>query len=118
MVDEFDDIARDLQIELGNNRIYGLAHPASAWAKNRHALRDHEAVRNLVRDVYKRADALNKRTQERYDSASHDEINDPEWQKLSDDEKKERRDALTAAFKAKGAVEDLIQESQHGSQSS
>jgi hypothetical protein len=104
LLDELEHLRRALGIELGNNRTYGVMHPATAWAKNRHVLRDHPDTRDLVRDAYERINALNERTRERYDAASHADVNNPAWLRLSEDEAKERAEALSAVEHAITAV--------------
>jgi hypothetical protein len=108
LIDELDNNARDLGIELGNDRIFGVSHPGNAWEKNRHVLRDHLEIRALVQDAYQLTHALNQRAKERYDTASHEDANNPAWQKLTEEETQEREEALSAVQKAKAAVQEVL----------
>lgn len=105
-LDELENIQRDLGIELANSRVYGGFHPANAWEKNNHILNAPELTetRALVHDAYLKTHALNKRNQERYDGASHDDMNNPEWRALKEEETRERNEALEAVKKAQSVV--------------
>jgi hypothetical protein len=105
--DELENNRRDLAIQLANGRTFGIMHPGTAWAKNSHVLNREEfdETRELVQDAYLRTHALNQKTQARYDAASHEDVNNPEWQKLSDEEVQERTKALNAVQKALAAVQ-------------
>jgi hypothetical protein len=108
LVDELDNNARDLGIELVNDRVFGGFLPGNAWEKNRHVLRDHSETRALVQDAYQLTHAINKRTKERYDASSHEDVNDPAWHKLTEEETQEREEALTAVQKAKAALDEVM----------
>jgi hypothetical protein len=109
LLDELENNRRHLRIQLDNERTFGVFHPANAWTKNRHVLNASElfATRELVHDAYLRTQALNQRTQERYDAASHDEINDPKWNRLTEEETTERAEALEAVEKALSGLQPL-----------
>jgi hypothetical protein len=85
ILDELESHRRDLGIQLVNGRTFGIFHAHDKWNKNPSVLNDEEfsEARELVRDAYLRTHALNQRTQERFDAASHDEVNDANWVKLS-----------------------------------
>jgi hypothetical protein len=102
--DELEQIRRDLGIQLANERTFGVNHPATAWAKNRHVLGDDPETRELVHDAYLKTHALNQATIARYNLATQNEANDPAWQALSQEERKEREGALDAVEKALAAV--------------
>ena len=76
----------------------------TAWSKNQHVLNEDDA-RSLLDDAYSRTQALNERTNERFDPAGHDEISDPNWLKLNEEETSERTEALDAVRKAREAVQ-------------
>jgi hypothetical protein len=101
LADELANNARDLRIELGNDRVFGAFHPGNAWEKNRHVLRDNSETRALVQNAYQLTHAINQRATERYDAASQADANDPQWQKLTEEEKQEREETLSAVQKAK-----------------
>jgi hypothetical protein len=107
LIDELHHQSRDLSNELRNDDTFGMLHPASAWSKNRHVLRDHQDVRLLVRDAYEKTNAINERTKERWEAASHEQANDPEWRKLTEDEKQESLEALDAVEKASAALAEI-----------
>jgi hypothetical protein len=94
--DELESNRRDLDIQLINERTFGIMHPGSAWAKNSHVLNSDEfaEMRSLVQDAYLRTHALNQETEARYNAASHDDANDPQWQRLTYDETRKRTEAL------------------------
>jgi hypothetical protein len=109
LLDELENNRRDLEIQLGTSLIYGVQFPGSAWAKNQHVLGadQHSAARELVHDAYLRTHAINQKALERFDAAaaSHVDVNNPEWKKLTDDEIQERQAALEAVEKARAAVQ-------------
>jgi len=104
--DELENNKRDLVIQLEEGRTYGVMHPAYKWDKYRGVLNTDEfaETRDLVQDAYLRTHALNQKTQLRYDAASHDDVNNPEWRKLSEGEVQERTEALGAVTKALAAM--------------
>lgn len=106
LLGELEANIRDVGIPLANERAYGVFYPATAWTKNRHLLQEHPEAMELVEDAYQRMKALNERTRTRYDAASHDDANNPEWQKLTDEETEEWQQALDAVRKAYAAVID------------
>jgi hypothetical protein len=79
LIEELEKNARDLTIQLDNDRTFGVIHRSNAWTKNRHVLDDsrYSGVRDLVDDAHERTKALDQSTAERYNAASHDEVNDP-----------------------------------------
>jgi hypothetical protein len=108
LADELANNARDLRIELGNDRVFGAFHPGNAWEKNRHVLRDNSETRALVQNAYQLTHGINQRATERYDAASQADANDPQWQKLTEEEKQEREETLSAVQKAKAALDELM----------
>lgn len=105
-IDELESNARDLTVQLEQGRVFAHQLPGSAWAKNRHLLNAGElaGARELVQDAYLRTHALNKEMLARFDAASHEEVNDPKWLKLSDEEVRERTESLEAVTKALTAL--------------
>jgi hypothetical protein len=106
LADELIQNLRDLRIQLANGRTYGIRHPGSAWSKHRHVLNAPKlaTTRELVQDAYMRTHALNQQTNERYDAASHEDVSDPEWLRLTDEEVREREEAEKAVDQARKAV--------------
>jgi hypothetical protein len=94
--------ARDIGIQLDNDRTFRVLHRSNAWSKNRHVLDDsrYSHVRKHVGDAHARTDALDQSTADRYNAARQDEVNDPSWQRLTEGEKSERHTALAATKKA------------------
>jgi hypothetical protein len=110
VIDELENNARDLKVQLDNDRTFGVINRSDAWTKNRHVLNDsrYSHVRDLVDDVHERTKALDQSTTERYNAASHDEVNDPSWLRLSEAEKNERYSAFAAVGKALNALNAII----------
>lgn len=75
LLDELDANLRDLRIQLGNDRTFGVFHSSSAWARNQTVV--DEQTRDVVQDAYSRMRALDQSTRERHDAASHDDVNNP-----------------------------------------
>jgi hypothetical protein len=111
LVHELENNRRDLNIQLGNRRTFGVYHSATAWHKNSQVLDSPELARTreLVHDAYLRTHALDQRTRERYDAASHDDLNRDEWRELTEEETKERAEALTAVETAIAAVAGILE---------
>jgi hypothetical protein len=109
LLDELERNRRDLQIQLANGRTFGILHLATAWTKNEHVLDapKHDATRDLVRDAYEKTQALNERTNERFAPSSAEGAHDPLWLALTDDEVKQRTEALEAVGKAQAAVAEI-----------
>jgi hypothetical protein len=105
LLDELHSNTRDVGNELVNERTFGAILPGTAWSKNRHVLRDHAEARELVRDAYQRTHRINQQTIERYRVAGDDDVSDPAWLRLTEEETKERKEALEAIQKARAAVE-------------
>jgi hypothetical protein len=104
--DELIQHQRDLRIELDNDRVYGGFHDHARRNANQHVFNEPRfaETRGLVQEAYAQTHELNRRNKERWDAASHDDANDPEWRRLKDDERREREEALEAVEKALRAV--------------
>jgi hypothetical protein len=102
LMGELEENRRDLGVQMVNGRTFGMFHSYSAWARYSSILNADEfsGARGLVQEAYSRTDALNEKTRVRYDAASHDDVNDPEWPKLTVQEVQERAEALEAVDKA------------------
>jgi hypothetical protein len=108
ILDELDGHRRDLRNELGNERVFWLNHSATHWSKNEHLLDGPDLAnhRRLVSDAYLKTRELTQSERERYEAASDDDVNDPLWQALTEEETRQREDALTAVDQAWVALTD------------
>jgi hypothetical protein len=104
LLDELDGNERDLGIVVANDRTFGVMYSNTTLAKNEHVLRYDPHMSELVHDAYQATQALNERTKERYDAASHDDLNNPRWLRLREGERRDVRDALEAVRAAQAAV--------------
>jgi hypothetical protein len=109
VLDELSGNRRNLVIELENKRVYGGYHNSTAWRKNIHLLSGPEAAerREIVDEAHRLTLELNDRNRERFEAASHDEVNDPAWQALTDEEREQRETAVGAVTNAWLAVVDV-----------
>lgn len=105
---------RDIGVELGNNRTYGVYYSATAWAKNRSVLNEsgETKTRELLEDAYRRTKALDERTRERYERASDHDVSNPEWLALSGQERQQLEEALDIVAKARAAVAVLARDAE------
>jgi hypothetical protein len=107
LLDQLENHPRELRSQLSDGLVFGGGFSGSAWAKNRHLLIPYPGTRDLVRDAYERTHALNQRTEERYNAASQDEVNDPAWRTLTEKETQERSEALEAVEKATATLAEI-----------
>jgi hypothetical protein len=109
LLDELETNERDLGIELANDRTFGVMYSNTMLAKNQHVLRYDPRTSELVHAADEAVRALNDRTNERYDGASQDDVNNPKWLRLRERERQAVRDALEVVQDARAAVKEAKQ---------
>jgi hypothetical protein len=110
--DELNQHRRDLGADLSKGRRFFGSQFAHAH-RNKHASafndpRFHE-MRAVIWHAYDLTHDLNRKEHERWSSASHDDVNDAEWLKLSPEDITERQEALAAVNEALSAVEEALE---------